>query len=453
MAQPVHLFNTLTRQKEALQPLHESEVRIYSCGVTVYDYPHIGNLRAYLFVDILKGVLKTVNYSVLHGMNVTDVGHLVGDGDEGEDKLEVGAKREGVDPLAIAKKYEAAFWEDYDALQMERPQKVLAATQAIPEQIALIQKLEEHGYTYQTEQAIYFDTSKVDDYGKLTGQKLADKLTAARDEVVTDSNKKNPADFALWFFLVGRYESHILKWVSPWGEGFPGWHIECSAIARELLGQPLDIHTGGVDHIGTHHTNEIAQSEAAYHEPLANIWMHNEHLSVEGKRMGKSEGNLIRLVDLAEKGCEPLDYRYLTLTAHYRSKLNFTWDALQSARKTRLSIQALVAQDTNTEYDEALYNQVLTALADDLNTAEALALLHRANSGALWTAFEPILKIGIVTKSVAHDIPQAVLDLFEERNQARINKDWEASDTLRDALLGHGYRVQDSSDRSDLKPI
>ncbi len=449
MEKSVQLYNTLSRTKETLKPIHGNEVRIYSCGVTVYDYPHIGNMRAYLFVDILKRLLMVNNYSVTHAMNVTDVGHLVGDGDEGEDKLEVGAKREGVDPLAIAKKYEDAFWADYDALSMERPQKVLAATQAIPQQIALIKRLEEQGYTYQTKQAIYFDTSKVVDYGKLTGQKLEDKLTAAREEVVTDPDKKHPADFALWFFLVGRYTSHILKWETPWGEGFPGWHLECSAISRDLLGQPFDIHTGGVDHIGTHHTNEIAQSEAAYHEPLAHIWMHNEHLAVEGKRMGKSEGNLVRLVDLQEKGFDPLDFRYLTLTAHYRSKLNFTWDALAAARKARLSIAALPAQDSYSDED---YAQVLAALNDDLNTAEALALLHKANNRSLWVAFDTILQLGLDQMSSPQIVPQHVLGLFEERNQARVNKDWEASDRLRDALLEAGYRVQDSPHKSELKP-
>lgn len=452
----MQLYNTLTRTDKVVEPLKENTFRIYSCGPTVYDYAHIGNLRSYLFVDVMKRMMRLDGYGVKHAMNITDVGHLVGDGDEGEDKLEVGAKREGVNPLDIAKKYEAAFWVDYESMGMVKPDAVLRATDAIPEQIDLIELLLEKDIAYKTQSAIYFDTSKVADYGKLTGQKIDDKLTGVRDEVVVDQEKRHATDFALWFFLVGRYQDHILRWDSPWGAGFPGWHLECSAISRKLLGQPFDIHTGGVDHIGTHHTNEIAQSEAAYDETLASIWMHGEFLSVEGKRMGKSEGNLITLSTLKEKGYEPLDLRYLMLTAHYRSKLNFTWDGVEAARRARLAVRDFVqSQDSTSELTSREHQQaevIKLALNSDLNTPQAIALLHASKSPALWRYFDAVLQIGL-SEASEEVIPQQVQDMVVARQNARQSHDWAKADELRDAIKALGYLVRDDGETSSVDKI
>jgi cysteinyl-tRNA synthetase len=452
MNKPIYLYNSLTRSKEEFKPITSGEVRMYSCGPTVYDSAHIGNLRSYIFADTLKRVLRFNDYTVTHAMNITDVGHLVGDGDEGEDKLEVGARREGINPLDIAKKYTDQFIDDLKALNIELPDKIKSATETIEAQIEIIKLLEEKGFTYKTEAAIYFDTSKVSDYGKLTGQKRNDMLSGARPEVIVDSDKKNPQDFALWFFLVGRYESHLLHWPSPWGEGFPGWHIECSAISRALLGQPFDIHTGGVDHIGTHHTNEIAQSEAAFDQPLANYWMHNEFLLVNGGRMGKSEGNVITLKTVIEKGFSPLDFRYLCLMAHYRSKMNFTWEALERARKTRLNlVESLGVLPQLAEKDGSdTYMNILSTFNDDLDTPKAIALLHESKSKTTWWEFEPILQIGLHLNNKKPQLPETILMLFSERNQARANKDWERSDELRKNIEDLGYKVIDSPEGTKL---
>ncbi|MBU2264882.1 cysteine--tRNA ligase, partial [Patescibacteria group bacterium] len=270
---PIYLYNTLSRTKEVFKPIKKNKVGFYACGPTVYDFAHIGNLRTYIFEDILRRVLTYNDYKVNHAMNITDVGHLVGDGDDGEDKLEIGAKREGKNPMAIATFYTDKFWQDADKLNILRPNKILPATRAIKEQIEIIKILIAKGYAYKKTLAIYFNVAKFQNYGKLSGQKLDDKTTQARETVYVDAEKETRQDFALWFFLTGRYKNHILHWPSPWGEGFPGWHIECSAISRQLLGQPFDIHCGGVDHIGTHHANEIAQSEAAFNIPLAHYWL------------------------------------------------------------------------------------------------------------------------------------------------------------------------------------
>lgn len=441
----IQLYNTLTRSRELYDPHNSNEVRLYVCGPTVYDYAHIGNMRTYIFDDILRRTLEYAGYQVKEAMNITDVGHLVGDGDEGEDKLEVGAQREGRHPLEIAKKYEEAFFADLTKLNIKPPTAVKRATDAIPEQIALIRLLGAKGFTYTTESAIYFDTTKLADYGKLTGQSLEEKQVGAREEVVVASDKKHPTDFVLWFFLTGRYKNHILHWSSPWGEGFPGWHIECSAISRELLGQPFDIHTGGVDHIGTHHTNEIAQSEAAFGEPLARFWLHSEFLLVEGSRMGKSEGNLLCLADLEDKGFSPLDFRYLCLTAHYRSRLNFTWEGLKAAQKTLASIRELVNESRGEDVDSDSKHVIEEALFTDLDTPKALALLHEAKSGALWQHFDLILGLDLQEK-IAKIIPEDVKNLAQKRLEARNANNWGEADSLRQEISNLGYEVRDISD-------
>lgn len=481
---PIKLFNTLTRQKEIFTPLKKGRVDFYACGPTVYNFAHIGNLRTYLFEDILRRVLEYNGYKVRHAMNITDVGHLTGDGDEGEDKLEVGAKREGKKPLEIAKFYTDKFFEDASKLNILRPTKVLAATKAIKEQINIIEILLEKGYAYKTTSAIYFDVAKFPDYGKLSGQKLEDKTTQAREEVRADAEKKNPQDFALWFFLEGRYKNHILHWPSPWAppgsrgkaEGFPGWHIECSAISRKLLGQPFDIHCGGVDHIGTHHANEIAQSEAAFNTPLARCWMHGEFVLVENEKMAKSLGNFITISKIAEK-FNPLSFRYLTLTAHYRSQLNLTWESLEAAQTALNNLYQQTREltenasplwplakiagnlglaDKKTSAELKLANQYQEKfrefINDDLNTPEALALvwqiladrtLKNAAKKELLLKFDKVFGLSLAKIKPAR-VPESVKELVARRETARQNKNWVGADELRAQIAKDGWLVEDT---------
>ncbi|HYF05078.1 MAG TPA: cysteine--tRNA ligase [Patescibacteria group bacterium] len=457
----IQLYNTLHRTIEPLKPIKYKEIKLYTCGPTVYHFAHIGNLRTYIFEDILRRTLEYFDYSVNHAMNITDVGHLVGDGDEGEDKMEVGARREGVHPLEIAKKYETKFFEDMTALSNLQPHKVLRATDSIAEQIEIIKILEEKGFTYQDEAAIYFDTSKLKDYGKLSGQKLEDKLVGSRGDVVVDSSKKHPADFALWFFLTGRYKNHILQWPSPWGVGFPGWHIECSAISRKLLGQPFDIHCGGVDHIGTHHTNEIAQSEAAFDTPLCNFWMHGEFLNVDSKRMGKSEGNLFTLDQLKEKGIHPLAFRYFCLNAHYRTQLNFTLEAVAGAASALERLYRQLEDEHTEEYTKNQYTEKFdAALATDLNTPQAIAavweLLSDTTIPGRKAQVRHMLKIlGFPDELPVLDtnIPIEISEKLKTRQMAKENKDFALADTLRSEVQALGFEILDTKDGQKLKKL
>ncbi len=326
------LYNTLTRRVEDFKPLNPPHVGMYACGPTVYDYTHIGHLRKYVGDDILRRVLEANNYEVKHVMNITDVGHLVSDEDLGEDKMERGARESGRTVWEVAKFYEDYFWKSVRQVNVERPSVVCKATEHLKEQIKLIEKLEKNGFIYITEHAIYFDISKFPNYTKLSGQKLEEKETGARVDVFIDKQKKHPQDFALWFFIVGHFKDHSMKWSSPWGEGFPGWHIECSAMSMEYLGERFDIHTGGIDHIPVHHTNEIAQSEAASGKAFVKYWVHHNFLQVDGGKMSKSLKNFYKIDDVLGKEFDPLALRYLFLTAHFRDKLNFTWKSLQAAQ-------------------------------------------------------------------------------------------------------------------------
>lgn len=455
------LYNTLSKRIEDFQSLDGKTVRLYTCGPTVYNYAHIGNLRSYIFADVLRRSLEYSDFSVKHGMNITDVGHLVGDGDVGEDKMEVGAAREGKHPLEVAKFYETKFLADVKELNILSPHQLLRATDTIAEQIEIIKRLEEKGFTYKDESAIYFDTSKLPDYGKLSGQKLSEKKVGVREEVVVDSNKRNPQDFVLWFFLTGRYKNHILHWASPWGEGFPGWHIECSAISRKILGQPFDIHTGGVDHIGTHHTNEIAQSEAAFDSPLAKIWMHNEFLLIDGGRMGKSEGNAYNLDLLKEKGFAPLDYRYLVLTAHYRTQLNFTWDSLQGAHTALNKLYDFARTAEPSSHRASEYEQrFAAAIANDLDTPKALAVIWEMIGDQKYSAedkmtsllkFDKVLGLRL-DQPPQLIIPDEVKRLVDQREKARQAKDFAESDKLRQQISDLGYEVEDTSSGPKVKP-
>jgi cysteinyl-tRNA synthetase len=472
----ITLYNTLSRKKEPLKPIHPDWVGLYTCGPTVYHFAHIGNLRTYIFEDILERTLRFDGYEVRRVMNITDVGHMTGDTDAGEDKMERAATAEKKTPEEIAKFYTDAFFADLAKLNVIKPDIVAPASAHVREEIALVQTLLEKGFAYDTPAAIYFDVSKFPAYGALSGQSLQEKMTGAREDVVTDDNKRNPADFALWFKLEGKFKKHLLHWPSPWGEGFPGWHVECSAIARHFLGQPFDIHAGGIDLVGTHHTNEIAQSEAAYDAPLAHIWVHGEHLLLDGGKMAKSEGNVFTLAELESRGYHPLVYRYLVLGAHYRTRLNFTWEGVDAAKAgiERLyeTINDLYEETKNTGGDgpakkakhtiEYYEKEFRAAQDDDLNTPQALAILHEmlADHGTadeklvLVKQYDKILALGLeraMTDAGDAENDPAIAEIARKYGELRASKQFIQSDALRKEIEGLGYSIRDSKDGSRIR--
>lgn len=442
------LFNSLGRELQIFKPLNDKQVLMYNCGPTVYDYQHIGNYSGYIYWDILARLITFKGYELKRVINITDVGHLVSDSDEGEDKLEKGAKREGKTARQVADFYTEDFKKSMDALGLLKPDQYANATDFIPQQQEIIETLLKKGFAYQTEQAIYFSVDKLSDYGKLTGQNLSDKEVGARSEVVTDAAKKHPQDFALWFFTVGRFEDHEMHWPSPWGDGFPGWHIECSAIIHALLGDPIDIHTGGVDHIGTHHTNEIAQTEAAFDHPLSMFWLHNNHMMVEGQKISKSLGNGFTLVDLEKRGYSPMDFKMLVLQSHYRSQSNFTWEALEAAKKRLLNLYAwadLAHQQDKVDATSLKVEDILAPLENDLHTSNVLvaieAQLEKAPTEDLLAAIDQLLGLDFSGRT---DIAEAEKELIKNREQARKNENWTESDRLRDELAQQNIGLNDT---------
>jgi cysteinyl-tRNA synthetase len=473
----ISLYNTLSRKKESLRLIHPDWVGLYTCGPTVYNFAHIGNLRTYIFEDILERTLRFDGYAVRRVMNITDVGHLTGDTDAGDDKLDIAAQAQKKSVEEIVALYTDAFFDDLASLNIVKPDIVAPASAHVREELALIQILFEKGFAYDTPKAVYFDVSKFPAYGALSGQSLKDKMTGAREDVVVDEEKRNPADFALWFKLEGKFKQHLLHWPSPWGEGFPGWHIECSAIARHFLGQPFDIHTGGVDHIGTHHTNEIAQSEAAYDVPLAHVWMHGEHLLMDGGKMAKSEGKFLTLAELAAKGYHPLVYRYLVLGAHYRTRLNFTWESLDAAlagierlyeavndlyESTRVLNDGVPAVKTPNHTLEHYETKFRKAMNDDLNTPQALAILHEmlADHG---NPKEKLVLVKLYDKILGLSLETAMTDAVDAENDPMIaqkaakygalrsSKQFIQSDALRKEIEALGYSIRDSKDGSRIR--
>jgi cysteinyl-tRNA synthetase len=457
----IKLYNTLGRSKEEFTPINSNQVGLYTCGPTVYDYAHIGNLRTFIFGDVLKRVLMYNGYSVRHVMNITDVGHLTSDADAGEDKLEKGAAREKKTVWDVAKFYAEAFISDMERLNLLKPDVMPKATDHIQEQIAIILELEKKGFTYDTPEAVYFDVMKFPEYTRLSGQKLEDKLTAARGDVVEDKAKRHPADFAVWFKRTGKFAGHAMHWDSPWGDGFPGWHIECSAMSVKYLDQPFDIHTGGVDHIPVHHTNEIAQSEAAFGKPLAHYWLHAEFLLVNEGRMGKSQGNFLTLSSLTEKGFSPLAYRYLTLGSHYRTKLNFTWEGLQGAQNALSKLYQDISimeepRDGMPEYEAAFVD----AVNDDLNTAKALAVVwdmlksggHSGDILASLIKFDQVLGLDMKSSwETSRAVPEEVRALAKSRDEARAARDFARSDQIRAQIEAAGYQAEDTPDGTRLR--
>jgi cysteinyl-tRNA synthetase len=461
---PLLLHNTLSRRKEEFQPSDGKTVRLYCCGPTVYNYAHIGNLRTYIFEDLLHRVLRYHGWTVKHVMNITDVGHMTSDGDSGEDKMEKAAQRENRSPWEIARSYEEFFFRDCARLNIIRPDIAPRATEHIPQMIALIERLQAEGYTYETPEGIYFDTARDADYGKLAGLNLAAQKEGAREDVNVDSDKRHPADFILWFT---NKPNHIMKWESPWGVGYPGWHIECSAMSMNYLGETLDIHCGGIDHIPVHNTNEIAQSECATGKTFARMWVHSAFLNVNNesvtgrtadKKMSKSGENFLTVQTLIDRGCDPLAYRFLCLMAHYRSELSFSWDSLQGASKSLGKVWELKARQRGGE-DDPLTDQeyadartlVREAINDDLNLPRAVAALQDARSYRLWAEFDEILGLDIATRSRdtlpepgEEQLPDDVAALMTERDAARKSKNWAASDSLRVRIEAMGYTVGDS---------
>lgn len=449
----VYFFNTLTRAKEKFIPLVAGKASLYTCGPTVYHYAHIGNLRTYVFEDLLTRTLRYAGFDLTHVMNITDVGHLVSDGDEGEDKMEKGARREGKSAWDIARYYTEIFFQDLDKLNIVRPQIVPKATEHVTEMIELVQDLEKRGFVYQTDDGVYYDTSRFPSYGNLA-QLDVENLEAGKR--VSMGEKKRPTDFALWKFSPAG-EKRQMEWDSPWGKGFPGWHIECSAMAMKYLGPTFDLHCGGKDHIPVHHTNEIAQSEAATGKKYVNYWMHSAFLNEDSGKMSKSTGKILTLSAVEEEGFTPLDYRYLLLQAHYRSELSFSWDSLKAAaaglRGLRERVQALGEPAAISAAGEVYRQKFWAAIADDLGSAEALAVLFgllkdpnlaAGEKKALVLDFDRIFGLRLDAPALEAGLPAEIQALVDARDAARKAKDFAESDRLRDALQAAGYAVKDS---------
>ncbi|MBQ7525925.1 MAG: cysteine--tRNA ligase [Abditibacteriota bacterium] len=459
----VTLYNTLTRKKEEFKPLCEGKAGMYTCGPTVYNYAHIGNLRSYIFADILRRTLRYGGYDVKQVMNVTDVGHLTSDGDGGDDKLDAQAKKSGESIWDIARYYEKIFFEDLDKLNIEQPAIKCRATEHIDDMIALVQKLWDKGYAYETAQAVYYDISKFPTYTQLSRQNLEDKLTAVRDEVNEDSEKKHSADFALWFKRVGRFANHIMHWDSPWGDGFPGWHAECSAMSMKYLGETLDIHTGGEDHIWVHHPNEIAQSEGATGKKFVNYWLHGAFLVVDGaSKMSKSSGNFLRVQTLIDEGYDPLAYRFMCFSAHYRAKLKFSWESLDAAASAYNNLKDFVARAKQLsdgeegEWVKAYRDAFAAAIFDDLNMPKAMADVfemireaeQRKDYNVLDALFDFDKVLGLSLKDYADSATESddeIDALIAERNEARAAKNWARADEIRDILNEKGIIIEDSA--------
>ncbi len=460
------LTNTLSGIKEEFKSITPNKVGMYSCGFTVYNYSHIGNLRKYVFDDILRRTFEFNGYDVNQVMNVTDVGHLVSDADEGEDKVEKGAQREGKTAQEITKHYADAFFADLKDMNIKAADvkdvesHTPWATHHIHEQIALIKTLEEKGYTYTISDGVYYDTSKFKNYGKLGNINIEGLKEGARVE--SNEEKRNPTDFALWKFSK-KGETRQQEWKSPWGVGFPGWHIECSAMSMKYLGETFDVHTGGIDHIPVHHNNEIAQSEAATGKKFVNYWLHENFLNIENTKISKSLGNVIRLIDLKEKGINPLAYRYWLLTAHYKTAVNFTWEAIVGAQTgyNKLVEHVLEWGDEMSTSDENYLALFKGFINDDLDTAKAIALmwemikddsLSGATKKATLLKFDEVLGLGLADAK-AVSIPENVQMLLSEREQSRKNKDFKKSDELRKLIKNLGFDVKDTDEGQKVTKI
>ena len=453
------LYNTLTRKEEEFVPNNKEEVKMYTCGPTVYHYAHIGNLRTYIFEDVLEKSLNYIGYKVKRCMNITDVGHLTSDSDSGEDKMLKGAKREHKTVLQIADYYTDCFKKDLESLNIKWPEIVSKATDNIDEYIKIIEKLLHDGYAYLSDGNVYFDTSKLDDYYKLTNHKIDEMVVGVRAGVEEDKAKKNQADFVLWF-TKSKFEDQELKWNSPWGVGYPGWHIECSGISMKYLGEYLDIHCGGVDNIFPHHTNEIAQSESYLGHKWCNYWIHGEHLNDQTGKMSKSKGEFLTVSLLKEKGYNPLEYRYMCLSSQYRKVLVFSYDALDQAKQAYLKLKnrvQLLKEEGKIEQDKFEFYDASfkRALEDDLNTSESLTVLYDVLKSditdktkiELVKSFDKVLSLDLLkkeTKEIDEALKKYIEDKIEERRLAKINKDYTLADKIRLELEEKGIIIKDT---------
>ena len=454
----IYFYNTLTKQKDLFKPIEEGKVKIYSCGPTVYKDATIGNMRTNLLNDTLRRVLKYNGYELKHVMNITDVGHLVSDGDEGEDKMLKSAREEHKSPLEIAEHYTKLFFRDLERLNIETPEVVCKATDHIKEMLEMVQKIMKNGYAYETSTAIYFDVSKLDKYGILSGINLNDQKAGARVDI--DPEKRNPYDFALW---IKAPANHLMKWDSPWGPSYPGWHIECSAMSTKYLGEEFDIHTGGIDLVPTHHENEIAQNKGACGKNPAHYWIHGEYLLINGGKMSKSLGNTYLIDDIIARGYSPLAYRLFNYSCHYRGKLNFTWEGIESANSSLIRLREGYQKHLNGNSDISdeiiadMENRFHQAINDDMNMPLALSVVWEAvkypekspKIAQLLKKFDTVLGIKI-DEVQETKIPQEILDLVEERKQARSDKNWSESDRLRDLIAEKGYIVKDTKDGTEV---
>lgn len=453
------LYNTLTRKKEEFIPYDGKRVGFYTCGPTVYHYAHIGNMRNYIGHDILDKTLRYLGYDVTRVMNITDVGHLKSDSDSGEDKMVASAKREHKSVMDIAKFYTDAFFHDFDALNLRRPDIVSPATDNIDEYIKIISKLLEDGYAYQAGGNVYFDVSKVDDYYKLTNHKEDEMVVGVRDGVEYDNNKRNQADFALWF-TKSKFDDQDLKWDSPFGVGYPGWHIECSGISIKYLGEHLDIHGGGVDNIFPHHTNEIAQSEAYLGHKWCNYWFHNEHLMDDSGKMSKSKGAILSVSRLIEEGYNPLAFKLMCLMSNYRKQLVFSYDILKQVEGAynKLKNRVLAINDIG-ELDTTKFgyytDKFKKELSNDLNTANGVTLIYdllkddSVNGHTkieIINDFDKVFSLDLTKKTLntSIDMDKYIKDKIEERRIAKMNKNYELSDSIRDELLDKGIILTDT---------
>lgn len=456
------LYNTLSRDKEEFTPINDT-VRIYSCGPTVYSFAHIGNFRAYVFMDTLRRVLKYNGYKLKHAMNITDVGHLESDADEGEDKIAKAAKKENKDPYEIAEFYTEKFLKDFERLNIDKPEIICKATDHINEMIEFVSDIVKNGYGYETSRGIYFDISKLDKYPILQERKVDEQIAGARIEV--DKEKKNPEDFAIW---IKAPANHLMKWESPWGLSYPGWHIECSAMGCKYLGEEFDIHTGGIDHIPTHHENEIAQSKGRCGKAPAKFWMHCNFLQIDGGKMSKSLGNTYTIDTLIEKGIDPIAYKLFCFSSHYRNKLNFTFDGAISANTSLIRLREGYQKHLSGE-EEIEDNQIKAfeekfhqAINDDLNMPIAMSVIwdivkYPKKSKALadlLLRFDQVLGIKIeeMPKSKT-EVPAEIQELIEERKRAREEKNWELSDKIRDIIKEKGYIIKDSKEGMTVEKV
>jgi len=460
------LYNTLTRQIEEFKPVEEGKVKYYTCGPTVYHYAHIGNIRNYIGHDILHRTLEYLGYQVTRAMNITDVGHLANDSDDGEDKMMIASQREHKSAMEIADFYTKEFFKDFQKVNCKMPDLIKPATGEIDMYIKMITKLLEDGYAYQAGGNVYFDVTKVKDYYQLTNHVQDELVVGAREDVEADENKKNQADFALWF-TTSKFEHQELQWDSPWGKGYPGWHIECSGISIKYLGEHLDIHGGGVDNIFPHHTNEIAQSESYLGHKWCNYWFHNEHLNDESGKMSKSNGAILTVSVLEEQGYNPLAFRFMVLNSHYRKQLLFTYDNLNQAEQTLKKLKSKIASIKDEgDLDDGSFkeynNRFIEAISDDLNTANAISVLYellkdeQVNGHTkldLVNKYDKVFALNLIEEKKESENDAEIMALIEKRAEAKKNKDFDLADSIRNELLAKGIELLDTREGTTYRII